>query len=458
MSTPPRLHRAHPPNLPGTRIRPLSRRDALRLGGLGAGATALLAACGSPPASPVTSGAVDLGFWTHDDGYQTFFEKGIPDADAATDFRYSLDVTRAGAADLVTKMLAQAVAGRETPDVIGVEVGQFARLQRGDLAERLLYDWTEEVAALGDDLLQARRAPYTKDGKLYALDSDTPMVVYYLREDLFSQFGLPTDVGDWDELAQVGAKAAADHGVALGVLAAGSDLGQIVQGYEMLLRQRGGAFFDADEQLVLDSPEAVEVLQFAVDGLRSGFITTVSDFYGASVQAGLKSGQIAGMWMASWYAAYGLKPNVPEQSGLWRLRKLPTWSGGGYATAAAGGTGFAVGVDQPQTQAAVDFVASTWITPAGQIRRFSELTYLPTLRSVFDSPELEIPDEYFGGQQTIDVFRGIVDDVPDYYQSPDSSILNDVLSGHLISAYRGDETPAQAIKGAVADFANQAGR
>jgi hypothetical protein len=94
----------------------------------------------------------------------------------------------------------------------------------------------------------------------------------------------------------------------------------------------------------------------------------------------------------------------------------------------------------------------------GQIRRFQELTYLPTLRSVFDSPELEVPDEYFGGQQTIDVFRAIVDDVPDYYQSPDSSILTDVLSGHLISAYRGDETPAQAIKGAVADFTNQAGR
>ncbi|WP_432519763.1 extracellular solute-binding protein [Kineococcus sp. SYSU DK006] len=399
-----------------------------------------------------------LNFWTHDEGYQKFFEGGIRAADAATDFRYTMDVTRAGAQDLVTKLLAQAVAGRGTPDVIGIEIGQFARLQRGDLTERLLYDWSDQVAALGDDLIAARRAPYTKDGKLYALDSDTPMVVYYYRDDLFTQFGLPTEVGSWEELAQVGARAKAEHDIALGVLAAGSDLGQIVQGYQMLLLQRGGAFFDADENLVLDSPEAVETLQFVVDGLSSGWITTVNDFYGASVQAGLKSGKIAGMWMASWYSAFGLKPNVPEQAGQWRLRALPTWSAGGFATAAAGGTGFAAIVDKANTQAAADFIASTWITPEGQVRRFQELTYLPTLRSVFDSPELEVADEYFGGQQVIDVYRTIVDDVPDYYQSPDSSILTDVLSGHLISAYRGDESPAEAIKGAAEDFANQAGR
>ncbi|WP_106210560.1 ABC transporter substrate-binding protein [Kineococcus rhizosphaerae] len=436
----------------------ISRRQALKLTGSAVGGAALLAGCGSGLAAPVTSGDVTLDFWTHDEGYETFFRDGIPDADAATDFRYTLDATRAGAQDLVTKLLAQAVAGRGKPDVIGIEIGQFARLQRGDLAERLLYDWTDRVAGLGDDLIAARRAPYTKDGKLYALDSDTPMVVYYQREDLFSQYRLPTDVGSWEELAQVGAQAAQQHGVALGVLAAGSDLGQIVQGFQMLLLQRGGAFFDADENLVLDSPEAVETLQFVVDGLKDGWITTVNDFYGASVQAGLKSGKIAGMWMASWYSAFGLKPNVPEQAGAWRLRALPAWSAGGFATAAAGGTGFAATVDQSGTEAAAEFIASTWITPEGQVRRFQELTYLPTLRSVFDSPELEVADDYFGGQQVIDVYRSIVDDVPDYYQSPDSSILNDVLSGHLVSAYRGDESPAQAIRGAAEDFANQAGR
>jgi len=432
----------------------LNRRSALALGGT----AALLAGCGSGPAAPVTSGAVTLDFWTHDEGYQTFFENGIPDADAATDFQYSMDTTRAGAQDLVTKLLAQAVAERGVPDVIGLEIGQFSRLQRGDLAERLLYDWTDHVADLGDDLISARRAPYTKDGKLYALDSDTPMTVYYYREDLFSQLGLPTEFGSWNELAEIGRRAAEQHGVALGVLAAGSDLGQIVQGYQMLLLQRGGAFFDADENLVLDSPEAVEVLEFCVEGLRSGFITTVNDFYGASMQAGLKSDKIAGLWMASWYSAFGLKPNVPEQSGLWRLRAKPAWDGGGYAAAMGGGTGFAAIVDEPNTQAAADFIASTWITHEGQVRRFTELTYLPTLRSVFDSPELEVADEYFGGQEVIDVYRDLVDDLPDYYQSPDVSILNDVLSGHLVAAYRGSETPAQAIKGAVADFSNQAGR
>ncbi|MEZ0164352.1 ABC transporter substrate-binding protein, partial [Kineococcus sp. LSe6-4] len=448
-------HSPRPPSVPSRGS--LSRRSLLSAAG-GAGAVALLSACGSGPAAPVTSGAVDLALWTHDQGYQDFFADGVPVADAATDFTYDLTVTRAGAQDLVTKLLAQAVAGRGTPDVMGFEIGNFARMMRGDLAERLLVDWDERVADLGDDLIPARRAPYTIDGKLYALDSDTPMSVYYHRQDLFEQYGLPTDFETWDDLAEIGTRLAADEGVALGAVATGSDLGQVVQVFTMLLLQRGGALFDADQNLALDSPEAVQTLQFVVDGLRAGFITEVSDFYGASMQAALKSGQVAGLWMASWYSAFGLKPNVPEQAGAWRLRPMPRWGQEGYATAVAGGTGFTALVDKAATQAAGDFLAATWITPEGQIRRFRELTYLPTLRSVFDSPELEVADEFFGGQQVIEVYRELVDDIPDYYQSADQSILNDVLSGYLVQAYRGDLTPAQAIAGAAEDFRNQAER
>jgi multiple sugar transport system substrate-binding protein/arabinosaccharide transport system substrate-binding protein len=434
-----------------------TRRGFLTAAG-GAGTLALLAACGTDQVAPVAGGPAALNLWTHDEGYQTFFEGGIDAADAATGFRYSLDVTRAGAQDLVTKLLAQAVAGRGTPDVMGFEIGNFSRMQRGDLAERLLYDWTEKVAPLGNDLIAARRAPWTVDGKFYALDSDTPMSVYYYRGDLFEQYGLPTDVTSWAEMAEVGAKAYADHGISLGAVATGSDLNQVVQIFLMLLLQRGGALFDSGQELVLDSPEAVEVLQFLVDGLGTGFITEVSDFYGASMQAALKAGKVAGLWMASWYSAFGLKPNVPEQAGRWQLTAMPRFDGGGFATAVAGGTGFTAIVGEPNTEAAVDFLASTWITPEGQVRRFQELTYLPTLRSVFDSPELEVPDEFFGGQQVIDVYRGIVDDIPDYYMSPDLSILNDVLSGYLVQAYRGDLTPEQAISGAADDFRNQAER
>ncbi|MFJ8778322.1 ABC transporter permease subunit [Streptomyces sp. NPDC102476] len=167
-----------------------TRRTLLR-GALGLGTAAALTACRDGGTTARTSGDVTVSLWTHDPGYEDFFGKGIPEADRLTDFRYHLDITRAGPGDLVTKLLAQAVAGRGTPDAIGFEIGSFPRMLRGDIAPRLLHDLTPDIAAvpgLKDDLLPARLAPYSKDGRLYALDSDTPMVVYYYRADLFSQW------------------------------------------------------------------------------------------------------------------------------------------------------------------------------------------------------------------------------------------------------------------------------
>ncbi|MET9460633.1 ABC transporter substrate-binding protein [Streptomyces canus] len=208
-----------------------TRRTLLR-GALGLGAATALTACGGGSTTARTSGDVTLSLWTHDPGYEDFFRKAIPEADRLTDFRYHLDVTRAGPADLVTKLLAQAVAGRGTPDAIGFEIGSFPRMLRGDIAPRLLHDLTPDIAAvpgLKDDLLPARLAPYSKDGRFYALDSDTPMVVHYYRDDLFSQWNLPTDTATWEEYAELGARVHKDHGASLCVVSTvGSDTGQVV--------------------------------------------------------------------------------------------------------------------------------------------------------------------------------------------------------------------------------------
>ena len=459
----------HAPAPPGTAPAPpgagpgaAPRRTVLRWAA-GAGVlatTGTASACASSrPASVRTSGPVNLSLWTHDQGYQDFFTSAVPRADRATPFTYRLRVTRAGAQDLVTKLLAQAVAGRGTPDVMGFEIGNYARMLRGDLSARLLRDWTQDVAPLGDDLLPARRAPYTVDGRLYALDSDTPVTVYYYRDDLLSEYGIPVDIGTWEELARAGEKLYRKHRVSLGAVATGSDLNQVVQVFAILLYQRGGALFDARQQITLDSPEAEETLRFICDGLRSGFLVDVADFYGPSMQTALKRGSVAGLWMASWYKTFGLQPNVPEQSGRWRIRALPRFSAGGSRTSVAGGTGFTAITGKANTMAGADFLRATWLTKEAQVRRYRELGYLPTRRSVFRNPELlALEDEFCGGQRLFEVYAPLADHVPAYYQSPDQSILTDVLSGYLIRAYRGDLSPREALRRATSDFRAQASR
>ena len=328
--------------------------------GLGAGSRTA-----PPPAEPArrrvrTSGDVTLSLWTHDQGYEAFFRKGIPGADRATDFRYQLKVTRAGAADLVTKLLAQAVAGRGTPDLMGFEIGSFPRMLRGDIAQRLLHDFTADIAAvpgLKDDLLPARIAPYSRTARVYALDSDTPMVVYYYRDDLFDRVRAPEGDQTWEEFAEAGARVYRDHGHRCASSPrSGSDSARWCSPSRCCSTSAAARSSTPTGTCGLDSPEAEEVLRFLCEGLRSGFVMDVADYYGAAMQTALKQGRVIGLPMAIWYKNYGLMPNVPEQKGKWRIRALPRFAAGGGATAALGGTGFGVITDKANTRAATDFL------------------------------------------------------------------------------------------------------
>src|SRR5699024_8915348 len=114
------------PSTPTSRQPGLRRRDLLRGGacvGLGLSTAGALSACGGTTDATVESGKVPLELWTHDDGYIDFFTEAIPVAEERSKFAYDLSITKIGASDLVTKLIAQAVAGTGTPDVAGLEIG-----------------------------------------------------------------------------------------------------------------------------------------------------------------------------------------------------------------------------------------------------------------------------------------------------------------------------------------------
>ena len=150
----------------------LTRRNLLRsaglLGGtmiaapwLAAAATTAVAAgpptAARPPAAHL--GPVTLDFWTHDPGYvktYTAMTKTYTDP-----FQYTLKTTSLAADAVVTKMLAQAQAKTGTPDVVGVEVSQFPRTMKGNIAKSIFVNWTELLTdeQKGDLLRQADYAP-----------------------------------------------------------------------------------------------------------------------------------------------------------------------------------------------------------------------------------------------------------------------------------------------------------
>ncbi|MGP4115108.1 ABC transporter substrate-binding protein [Streptomyces sp. 4N509B] len=437
-----------------------SRRALLRGGaglGLGLLAAPALTACGTADAEPVTSGPVDISLWTHDPGYVTTYQNAVSDAalTRGSRFDFRVDVTNAAPGDIVTRMIAQAVADGNTPDLAGVVIDQFPRVMVSGIAEHLFVDLTETVRPLGDDLLKL--APYTVEGVPYGLDSDNSISVYYYRQDLFQEHGVPEDVATWEELADHGERLATDHDISLGMVSTG-DNGSIVNAFLQFLLQRGGGLFDERGEITLPSAEALEVLEFMVRGVRSGFLLALPDPYGSACAAALKSGRLAATAMPNWYNAYGLQTNVPDQAGRWRMRTLPRFSGGGHIASTLGGTAFTVLKDKPHTTAALELLRRVYLTRDGQLLRYRSGGYLPTLRSLYEDPELLAIEDEFLGQRVFDVYGRAAADLPLFHQDAGMQILTDVLGGPVLDALMGRTSPEAAIEDGLGAYRQQVKR
>jgi arabinosaccharide transport system substrate-binding protein len=439
----------------------LSRRNLLRTAGLlGGGLVAgpLLSACGnnsegSKPSGGTTAGPVTIDFWTHDPGYiktYTAMAKTLTET-KATPYQYTLKVTTLAADAVVTKMLAQAQAKTGTPDVVGVEVSQFPRTMKNKIASSIFVNWTDLLSDQEkSDLL--RQADYAADGKTYCIESDTCPTVLYYRADLFDKLGIDPNLATWEELQ----KATAKTGKAFGIVPNGTP-GDPMGTFRQLYQQRGKNLYDQSGNPTFDTPEAVEVIKFMADGVKSGFFLTVPDAYGAPNAAALKSEKLIATFMPDWYIAYGLEANVADQKGKWRMRKLPTFAAGGGFGATLGGTGFAVFKDKPNTAAGIELVRRTYLTKEGQLLRFKTAGYLPTMKSLYADPDfLNYEEPYLGGQKVMEVYNGIADAAPPYYQNANLPVLNDALGGQIQEVLAGKTTPAEAVKQAAAAYQSQA--
>ncbi|ASO21683.1 ABC-type glycerol-3-phosphate transport system substrate-binding protein [Actinoalloteichus hoggarensis] len=439
----------------------LDRRTLLRgvaAAGLGLLGAPLLTSCGTPDRTPRTAGPVDIRLWTHDPGYVRTFETAIADPDLVGDsaFDFRLEITNAAPPDIITRMITQAIADGNTPDLVGLVIDQFARVMGSSIAENLFVDLSDVVAPLGEELLKL--APYTVDGRPYSLDADNSITVFYYRQDLFTEHGVPEDAATWEELAEHGERLSRDHEISLGTVATGDNLA-VANSFFQFYLQRGGRVFDETGEVRLESPEAVEVLSFMAEGVRSGFLLGLPDPYSSAAAAALKSGRLAAIAMPNWYNAYGLQANVPDQRGRWRMRTLPRFDAGGHLASTLGGTGFTVLKDKAGSGAALDLLSRVFLTREGQLLRYHSGGFLPTLRSLYRDPELvDVRDEYLGGQRVFDVYAPAAEDLPLFHQAPAMQVLTDALGGPVLDAVRGRSSPAAAIEAAMAAYREQVRR
>lgn len=231
----------------------------------------------------------------------------------------------------------------------------------------------------------------TYNNQIVAALYDFDVYALYYRADLFEQKGLKVPT-NWAELAEVSR-----------TLAEGNQylyqwLPETFHGSQWIY-ENGGSLLSPDNKTVtFNSPEAIEAIQTYADLLANGSAIYWGEDQGERIQ-GIKDGRIA-MFSDGPYNMGIMKSAAPEMSGMWRVAVHPyNTQPGSYL----GGTGLVIPVQSKQKEAAWKFIEYA-MRLENQIGVYTYAGAAPALTAALESPDVNAPDPYFGGQKTFDVF------------------------------------------------------
>lgn len=398
----------------------LTRRDFLRLSASGLGASTFNFSGLHPLLRPKfqegpqnVTGSVEV--W----GYTGTLDSYVA-ATEALQAKYSgLQITTQAFSYLEAhaNILNALTSGVGVPDVVNFDVDYV-----GDFAAGML-DLSEKFAPYADQFVPiAVKLAGTPDGKLLGLPQDNQPMGFAYRADIFEEYGITEDdLATWEGFVEAGKKLYTDSGETIHMLAMdapGSQmavLGAPHQVHEVFFHLAGyhGVFFNReDDKVIIDEPDAVAAIE-VFKSILDPEVTLISQTTDSSLAA-YQSGLIASNICPAWWPL-GLKSQLADQSGLWRIMRLPALTEDGIRAAFQIPTCTGIPMLSDNPDGAWGVLYDVQLTEEAQWK-FYEVTngILPTHKAVVS--ELETLDiEYFGGQKIYALFGEILADIPDVW-------------------------------------------
>jgi multiple sugar transport system substrate-binding protein len=362
--------------------RKLNRRDFLKMSGAGLAGAALLgtAGCGGGGGS---SG--NLVFTMGRDTSQTLGPM-VDDFNKQNkgNFKVTYREMPTDSGQYFDKLQTEFQAGQSDIDVIG-----------GDIIWAAQFAANQWVVDLSDRFPKSDQSKYlpapieglTYDGKIWAVPWFTDAGMLFYRKDLLEKSGYSEPPKTWDELKEMALKTKKDSGLEAGFVFQGDNYeGGVCNGLEYIWTH-GGDVLDGD-QVIIDSPETVAGLtterSMITDGVSPEAVSTLQETTTDPYFLGNKA-VFARIWSYE-YALAGTSsyPKVkPDQIGV---ASLPVGNGGPNANCVGGWNMFISALSDQQDEA-WEFIK--WMTGEyGEKRRAIDATLLPTLKSLYDDPEL----------------------------------------------------------------------
>lgn len=407
-------------------------------GGTGAAGDATQAAGQSGGQQPSSNAAANLEMWTFANTHARWFRSMAEDY-AKENPGFSLKVTEIAFDEMHEKLLvALQSGGVGAPDIADIEQGPFGGFLKG--GQPALVDLSDRLKQGNhlENLVEAREALYTYQGKIYGIEHALTPVVLYYRGDLWEKVGVdPSEFKTWDDYV-AGAKEVAQ----------GKVKAMPFPTHDVLLRQRGSDYFNKAGEVTLDSEQSIDTANWILalrDEHGIADQPTDGDVFNPAWFAALKQGRWASIVGADWYAG-SLKDNAPDLEGKWKAAPLPAWENGGTRTSCWGGTGSCIVGTSKNQEAAWKFMEYTMLSVDGNARRYLETKLWPPLKPAWEDQRLQSKDKYFSEQNLGELFGELGASVPAQYQSPYRAQLNTELGTAWEGIYQGKQKPEQVFK------------
>lgn len=302
-----------------------------------------------------------------------------------------------------------------------------------------------DLYTLGAKAVQSEYLPWkwnagvTPDGKMIAFPMDTGPTALFYRADLFQQAGLPTDP------AQVAAAMPSWEAY----FKAGTQLQQKLPKVKMLdntnnvftqiMAQQAKVYVTPDDQYIGGGDQVKRAWDLSAQTRQLNLAAGVNAFT-PDWNAAMNNSEVASFVGAAWMKQI-LIDAAPNTSGKWRVTTAPGGAGDN------GGSFMGITKYSKHPKEAFELIKFVQ-NPANQLAAYVSLNLFPSTPGVFDDPQMNKPETFFGGQDTTTVFATSARHVPNFYWSPSDNIISTILGTEMTNVAISGKNPAVAWKDA----------
>ena len=402
---------------------------------LGAVATVWLAVARLTAREPETAKGTKLTLWTfadiHARAYDKAapsFEKKHPDVDVDVQLMVNVAVT--------SRLRAAFWADLDVPDLVEVEISSAGTFFRGRVEDLGFIDWTPWLKETGlyGRIVKTRFAPYTWKDKatgqerIFGLPHDVHPVMLAYNRVAFEELGIDAaKLATWDDFIREGRRVT-KKGKRYMIQLSDSN----ASGFEVLLFQRDGGYFDVDGNLTMDNEIAVEAMTWYIP-LVAGKRLIGNDIGGREIfTKAVEEGVILSFICPDWRSK-GTETHVGSMHGKMALMPLPAVRPGGRRTSTWGGTMLGITRKCPNKALAYQLAEHLYLDTRDLAARFRELNILPPLKDAWALPEFNEPRAYWSGQPIGKLYAELAEQVPPQYTSPYIGLAKGKM-GEVVSA------------------------